>query len=50
MDNIKQQRKDNILTEDDQKNAEADLQKLTDEFIGRVDKTTEKKIAEIMQV
>lgn len=49
MDEVKRQRKDNILTEDDQKDIEEQLQKMTDEFIKKIDTIIDDKINEIMK-
>ena len=49
-ENIKKAEKDKKITEDDRKTAEAQLQKLTDTYIQKVDeivKTKEKEIAEV---
>ena len=50
MDSIKKQRKDGDITEDDQKNIETDLQKMTDDFIKKIDKIIDNKTAEVMSV
>ena len=50
MDALKKQRKDNEITEDDQKSIETDLQKLTDDFIKKIDKIIDNKTAEVMSV
>jgi len=50
MDKFKKDQKNNILTEDDLKDAEKDLQKLTDEYIKEVDKLTEKKEKELFEI
>lgn len=47
---IKKDQKDKILTEDEQKTAENDIQKLTDKYIKLVDKTVADKNAEIMKI
>lgn len=49
MDQIKKAKADG-MSEDDQKFWEAEMQELTDKFIGSVDETLETKQAEIMQV
>jgi len=38
------------ITEDDVERGKKEVQKLTDEFIAKLDKVTEKKVAEIMEV
>ncbi|MEN6402678.1 MAG: ribosome recycling factor [Armatimonadia bacterium] len=38
------------ITEDDVERGKKEVQKLTDEFIAKLDKITEKKVAEIMEV
>ena len=49
-DEIKKQKKDNILTEDDVKDAEKSVQDLTDKFIKNIDVITSAKEKEIMKV
>jgi ribosome recycling factor len=50
MDKFKKQEKKSEITEDDLKNAEKDLQKLTDDFIKEIDKLTEKKEKELFEI
>jgi ribosome recycling factor len=50
MDKIKKQLKANEITEDDQKNLEKELQKLTDDNIKDVEKLTEAKEKELVTV
>ena len=50
MDLIKKEKKDSVITEDDQKDLEEKLQKLTDEFIKKVDQKVEVKTKEVMSV
>jgi len=50
VDQVKKQIKSNEATEDDLKNMEADLQKLTDKRIKEVDEITARKEKEIMEV
>ncbi|MBQ7015903.1 MAG: ribosome recycling factor [Firmicutes bacterium] len=50
MDALKKQKKDGELTEDDQKNLEEKLQKMTDDFIKQIDKRIEVKTKEVMSV
>jgi len=50
MDKLKKQQKSNELTEDDLKDAEKDLQKLTDDFIKEIDKLTDKKEKELFEI
>ena len=50
MELFKKQKKDSVITEDDLKNIEKDMQQLTDEYIKEVDKRVESKIKEIMTV
>jgi ribosome recycling factor len=45
----KMEKKDH-LSEDDVERGKREVQKLTDEFIARIDEATEKKVAEIMEV
>lgn len=49
-DDIKKQKKDNLLTEDEQKAGEKSVQDLTDRYIKLVDDVTAKKSKEIMQI
>lgn len=49
-DTIKKMQKNSEITEDEQKTAETDIQKLTDKFIERIDKEVEDKSKEIMSV
>ena len=50
MDAVKKQKKDNILTEDDVKNIEKDMQELTDKFIKEIDRRIDNKTKEVMSV
>jgi len=50
MDDLKKQKKNGEITEDDLKVAEEDVQELTNDYIAQVDKTVEDKIKEIMEV
>lgn len=50
MDKIKAKKKANEITEDDVKEAEKDIQKLTDKFIEQIDKIGEAKDKEIMAI
>ena len=50
MDKIKAKKKANEITEDDVKEAEKDIQKLTDKFIEQIDKIGEDKSKEIMAI
>lgn len=50
MDAIKKLQKNSEITEDDQKNLETELQKLTDDYTKQVDTRIDKKIEEVMQV
>ncbi len=49
-DDIKKLQKNSSITEDDQKDGEDRIQKLTDKFIKTIDETAEKKTKEIMTV
>ncbi|MDE6568205.1 MAG: ribosome recycling factor [Lachnospiraceae bacterium] len=49
-DAAKKQQKANEISEDEQKDAEADIQKLTDEYVGKIDQMVEAKSKEIMTV
>ena len=50
MDKIKKEQKKGEITEDDQKDLEKDLQKLTDDYIKKVDKQTEVKEKELFEI
>lgn len=50
MDKIKAKKKANEITEDDVKEAEKDIQKLTDKYIEKIDKIGEEKDKEIMSI
>lgn len=50
MDKIKAKKKANEITEDDVKEAEKDIQKLTDKFVDQIDKIGEEKSKEIMAI
>lgn len=50
MDKIKAKKKANEITEDDVKDAEKNIQKLTDKFIEEIDKIGEAKDKEIMAI
>ena len=50
VDSIKKAQKAGEITEDDQKKDEEAIQKLTDKFVEKVDKTVEEKTKEIMTV
>ena len=50
MDKIKNMKKNSEITEDDQKNAETKIQKITDEFIKEIDTVSDKKEKEIMEI
>ena len=50
MEDIKKQKKDNLLTEDDQKKLEEKVQKLTDEKVKEIDGIAQAKEKEIMSV
>lgn len=49
-DMAKKQQKANEISEDEHKDAEADIQKMTDEYINKIDKMIEGKSKEIMTV
>lgn len=49
-DHFKKMNKANELTEDDQKDLEEQVQKLTDRFIGDIDKAVDAKTKDIMKV
>lgn len=50
MDAAKKMKADNVLTEDGQKDHEAEVQKLTDKFVKEVDEAVTSKEAEVMKV
>ena len=50
MDSLKKSEKDGEISEDDLRKLSADVQKLTDEYIAKVDEALKAKEAEIMQV
>jgi ribosome recycling factor len=50
LDKIKKMKKDNIITEDDVKSAEKDVQKLTDDFCKDVDDMVSVKEKEVMSL
>lgn len=49
-DMIKKQQKANEISEDEQKDAENEIQKLTDQFVAQIDQMIEEKSKEIMTV
>lgn len=49
-DTFKKMNKNNELTEDDLKDLETQLQKMTDRFVGDIDKAVEEKTKDIMKV
>ncbi len=50
IDKIKAMKKNSEITEDDQKNAETKIQKITDDFIKEIDAIADKKEKEIMEI
>ena len=50
MDALKKMEKDGDISKDEQKGFESDVQKLTDQFVARIDEALKAKEAEIMQV
>ena len=50
IEQMKALKKDGELTEDDLKNAEKDIQNMTDKYIAEIDKIVEQKDAEILEV
>jgi ribosome recycling factor len=50
MDDIKKLKKDNAITEDDQKDGEKELQKITDSYIKQIEEMSEKKEKEILSI
>ncbi len=50
MDKFKTLKKNSEITEDDQKNLEEEMQKITDKFVKQIDKDCEAKNKEIMEI
>lgn len=50
IEKFKKQQKASEITEDDYKNSEKDIQKLTDDFIKNIDKIAEKKEKELTEI
>jgi ribosome recycling factor len=50
MDDLKKAEKDGVIAQDEHKRMEAEVQKLTDEAVKRIDETLKTKEQEIMQV
>jgi ribosome recycling factor len=50
IERFKVQKKNSEITEDDLKDAESDMQKMTDKYIAEIDKIVENKEKEIMEV
>ena len=50
MDKIKEEQKNNLISEDEQKSASDKIQKITDEQIKEIEKVFENKKNEIMQI
>lgn len=50
IEKFKKQQKSSEITEDDYKNAEKDIQKLTDDYIKEIDKIAEKKEKELTEI
>ena len=50
MDDFKKQQKKSEITEDDLKNAEKDVQKLTDDYVAEVEKQVAKKEKELSEI
>ncbi|MBR6327419.1 MAG: ribosome recycling factor [Alphaproteobacteria bacterium] len=50
LDDVKKLKKDNLISEDEEKRAENDIQKLTDEAVKKADEMLESKEKDIMQV
>lgn len=47
---LKEMQKENLLTEDDLRQGEGEVQKLTDQYVGKVDERVKGKEADIMEV
>ncbi|MBQ1552746.1 MAG: ribosome recycling factor [Clostridia bacterium] len=50
IEKVKAMKKSSEITEDDQKDADEEIQKITDEYIKLIDKITEEKKKEIMEI
>ena len=50
LDEVKKLKKDNLISEDEEKKAENDIQKLTDEAVKKADEMLSAKEKDIMQV
>ena len=50
MDKIKDEQKNNLISEDEQKSSSDEIQKITDEQIKEIEKVIENKKNEIMQI
>ncbi len=50
IDEFKKMQKDSVITEDDLKQAEDQIQKLTDKYVEEIDKVTDEKEKEIMTI
>jgi len=50
IDSVKDQKKNNEITEDEVKSAEAEIQKITDKYVEEIDKIVAAKEKEVMQV
>ncbi|MDW8325127.1 MAG: ribosome recycling factor [Anaerolineales bacterium] len=49
-DDLREFEKEKLISEDELRKAEADLQKLTDKYIGKVDELSRRKEAEILEI
>ena len=50
IDKIKAMKKENSITEDDQKYAEDEIQKITDDFVKKIDKAESEKSKDLMEI
>ena len=50
MDDIKKLKKNNEITEDDQKQGEKELQNITDKYVKQIDEMEKKKETEILSI
>lgn len=50
IDKIKAMKKDSQITEDDQKYADEEIQKITDDFVKKIDKAADAKSKELMEI
>ena len=49
-DQLKKMEKEKLISEDERKKSEEDVQKLTDKYVGEIDKITSAKEKEILEI